>query len=163
LISVVGDPPELASVARADPVSIPIGGVTGTLEVDVPFALPTGVLPIGLQTVHVTISLKSEAGTRTYQAAPVLAGRQEGLDYQLSVGSVQVVIGGPLADLDRLDPASLTVNLDVAGLATGAHEVTPTVNLQTGLRLLRVDPVTVTISAIPGSGPSGQPAPSSGG
>jgi YbbR domain-containing protein len=146
IVTVEGDPPELATVQVADTQPIPIGGVTGTISVDVPLALPAGVLPIGLETVHVTITVKPETGTATFTAGPVLVGRQPNLDYQLSTGSVLVTIGGPKADLDRLDSSALTVNLDVTGLGVGAHEIQPTLNLQAGLRLLMVDPLTVTVT-----------------
>jgi YbbR domain-containing protein len=159
IVTVEGDPPELATVQVADTQPIPIGGITGTISVDVPLALPAGVLPIGLETVHVTITVKPETGTATFTAGPVLVGRQPGLDYQLSTGSVLVTIGGPKADLDRLNSSALTVNLDVTGLGVGTHEIQPTLNLQAGLRLLNVDPlsVTVTITSL------GSPAPSASG
>ena len=84
--------------------------------------------------------MKAVTGTRTYDAALVLTGRQPGLDYALSTGSVLVTIAGPIADLDRIDPAAFTVTLDVAGLGAGAHELQPTPVLQAGLRVLSVDP-----------------------
>jgi YbbR domain-containing protein len=161
IVTVEGDPPELATVQRADTQPIPIGGVTGTISVDVPFTLPAGVLPVGLDTVHVTITVKPEAGTRTFNAGPLLVGRQPDLEYAISTGSVLVTIGGPKADLDRLDPSALTVNLDVAGLGVGAHEVQPTMTLQAGLRLLNVDPLKVTVTITSLGSPI--PAPSTGG
>jgi YbbR domain-containing protein len=160
IVSVEGDPAELSTVTRADTQAIAIGGVTGSLEVDVPLALPSGVLPIGPQTVHVTITVKPELGTRTFSAGVVLTGQQTGFDYGLTPGFSQVTIGGPVADLDRLDPASFTVSVDVNGLAPGSHVVDLTPNLQAGLRLVSVDPSTVTITV---SGPGGPtPVPSGG-
>ena len=161
IVTVEGDPPELAPVQRADTQPIPIGGVTGTISVDVPLTLPTGVLPIGLETVHVTITVKPETGTATFTAGPLLVGRQPSLDYQLSTSSVLVTIGGPKADLDRLDASALTVNLDVTGLGVGTHEIRPTLNLQAGLRQLNVDPLTVTVTITSLGSPA--PAPSAGG
>jgi YbbR domain-containing protein len=161
IVTVEGDPPELATVQRADTQPIPIGGVTGTISLDVPLTLPAGVLPIGLDTVHVTITVKPETGNQTFNAGPLLVGRQPDLDYRLSTGTILVTIGGPKPDLDRLDPSALTVNLDVTGLGVGTHEVQPTMTLQAGLRLLNVDPskVTVTITSLG----SPVPAPSASG
>ena len=161
IVSVEGDPAELSTVTRADTQAIPIGGVTGTISVDVPLTLPNGVLPIGLETVHVTIMLKPETGTKTFSAGPVLIGRQAGLDYRISSGSVLVTIGGARADLDRLDPAGLFVNLDATGLGVGTHQIVPTISLQAGLRLLTVDPLTVTVTIT--APPSAVPSPSAGG
>lgn len=159
IISVEGDPPALAALTAADTQAIPIGALTGSLAVDIPLALPAGVLPVGRETVHVTISVKPETGTRTFDAALVLTGREADRDYALSARSVLVTVGGPLADLARLDAASFTVELDVGGLAPGVHVLTPKPNLQAGLRLLGIDPATVsvTVSAV------GSPAPSPSG
>jgi YbbR domain-containing protein len=158
-VTVEGNPDQLSTLARADTAAIPIGTATGTIDADIDLDLPAGVLPIGSKTVHVTITLKAETGTRTFSTGLVVIGRQDALDYRFSTLSSLVTIAGPLADLDRLDPASFTVPLDVTGLQPGVHEVTPVPNLQAGLRLLTIDPptVTVTITATP------SPAPSAGG
>jgi YbbR domain-containing protein len=159
VITVEADADQLATLIRADTQAIPIGAVTGTLEADVGFALPAGVLPVGIDKVHVKITIKAESGTKLFQAGLVMTGRQPGLNYSLSTGQVFVTLGGPLADLDRLDASAFTVNLDVGGLTPGVHELTPAPNLQAGLRLLVVDPakvtVTVTPVASPGPSPSG--------
>jgi YbbR domain-containing protein len=162
VVGVKGDAPVLATVTKADTEPISVGAVTGTIETDVKLNLPTGVVP-DRETVHVTITMRAETATRTFDAALVLSGRQPGLDYQLSTGSVFVTVGGPTADLDRIDPASFTITLDVAGLGPGSHELRPVPNLQAGLRLLKVDPetVTVTVSSATGSGdPTSSAAPS---
>jgi YbbR domain-containing protein len=160
-IVVEGNPDQLATLTRADTESIPIGGATSTIETDVNLALPTGVLPVGSTKVHVTITLKAEAGTRTFEAGLVPIGRQPDLDYRFSALTVFVVIAGPIADLDRLDPSAFTVPIDVSGLGPGVHEVTPEPNLQAGLRLLSIDPpvITVTITTVA----SGPPSAASGG
>src|SRR5207245_4506878 len=136
---------------------IEIGAVTGTLSVDIGFAMPAGVLPVGRDTVHVTVTILPATGTRTFDAGLVLVGERTDLAYALSTTHVLVVIGGPVADLDRIDPSAFTVNLDVGGLGLGVHEIQPAPNLQAGLRLLSVEPskVTVTVSAAGSSGSSG--------
>jgi YbbR domain-containing protein len=155
-VTVEANGDQLATLTRADTKEIPIGAVTGTLQTDVGFALPAGVLPVGADTVHVTVTIKPETGTKAFEAALVMTGRQPGLEYTLSTGQIQVVLAGPLADLDRLDPSAFVVNLDVGGLGLGVHELVPTPNLQAGLRLLTVDPpkITVTVRPTASAGPS---------
>jgi YbbR domain-containing protein len=145
-VTVEGNADQLATLARADTKAIPIGSATGTIDLDVDLDLPTGVLPIGPKSVHVTIKLVAQTGTRTFDAGLVLVGRQPGFDYRFTTLSVLVTVAGPLADLDRLDPASFTVPLDVTGLGLGSRELRPTPNLQTGLRLLSVVPAAVTVT-----------------
>jgi YbbR domain-containing protein len=155
VVSVEGDPDELAPLDRADTQPIPIGAATSGLEIDVPLALPEGVLPIGIQTVHVSVKLKPETGTRTFGAGVLIQGGQTDLDYQALTGQVQVTIGGPVADLDRLAGSTIAVTVNVAGLGPGTHVLTPTLNVQAGLQPLAIEPGTVTISisrpATPGS------------
>jgi YbbR domain-containing protein len=159
-VTVEANGDQLATLTRVDTKEIPIGAVTGTLETDVGFALPAGVLPVGIDKVHVTVTIKPETGTKPFMAALVMTGRQPGLEYTLSASQIQVAIGGPLADLDRLDPAAFIVNLDVGGLGPGVHELVPAPNLQAGLRLLTMDPakVTVTVRTIASPEPSSSPS-----
>ncbi|HEX2754871.1 MAG TPA: CdaR family protein [Candidatus Limnocylindrales bacterium] len=158
-VTVEGNADQLSALVRADTKAISIGTATGTIDTDVDLDLPAGVLPIGSKSVHLTITLKVETGTKAFAAALVPVGRQPGLEYRFSTLNILVNVAGPLADLDRLDPSSFTVPLDVTGLGVGVHEVMPTPNLQAGLRLLNVDPATVTVTiTAPAS-----PAPSAGG
>jgi len=158
VVLVEADADQLATLTKADTKPIEIGAVTGTLSVDIGFAMPSGVLPVGSDTVHVTVAILPETGTRTFDAGLVLDGERADFNYALSVNHVLVTIGGPLADLDRIDASAFTVNVDVASLGPGAHEIEPAPNLQAGLRLLSVQPprVTVTVSA---GGPSASSGP----
>ena len=158
VVTVEADADQLASLTKADTQPIPIGAVTGTLSVDVGFAMPAGVLPVGSETVHVTVTIRPETGTRTFQAGLVLTGQRADLQYVLSTGQVQVIVGGPVADLDRIDASAFTVELNVGGLGPGVHELDPTPILQAGLRLLSVEPAKVTVTV----SPAGSAAPSSG-
>jgi YbbR domain-containing protein len=87
-VTVEANGDQLATLTRVDTKEIPIGAVTGTLETDVGFALPSGVLPVGIDTVHVTVTIKPETGTKPFIAALVMTGRQPGLDYTLSTSQI---------------------------------------------------------------------------
>jgi YbbR domain-containing protein len=156
VVSIKGDAPVLATVSKADTDPISVGAATGTIDTDVKLVLPSGVVS-ETTSVHVTITMRAVTGTRSFDAALVLTGRQPGLDYALSTGSVIVTVAGPIADLDRIDPASFTVPIDVAGLGVGTHEIHPTPVLQAGLRLLTVDPPTVTLTVTAAGSSSAAP------
>jgi YbbR domain-containing protein len=151
-VLVEGEPAALATVSQADTAPVSLTGITGTLDTQMPLALPPGVIAVGSSTVHVRITMRAETGTRVFSAGIVLAGRSATLGYTVAPGAVQAIVAGPLADLSRLDASQFTVAVDVAGLTSGSHELVPTATLQAGLRLLSVDPVTVTIA--PGGNPS---------
>ncbi len=146
LVSVEGDADQLVPLQSAETAPISISGATQNVVTDAPFALPTGVLPLGTTTVHVTIVIRPLAGTRTYDAAIVLAGAQAGLDYRLSTRHALATIGGTLADLDRLEAVAFTMTAQVGGLVPGTHEVAIETILPVGLSLVTVTPGTVTVT-----------------
>ena len=158
-ITVQGDPAALSGLVRVETEAIPIGGATSTIETDVALDLPPNIEP-SQPTVRVTVVLRPQTGTRAFEAAVVLTGIQPGLRYDVPAGTVRTVVGGPLADLSRIDASQFTVSLDVSGLGVGTHERTPDPNLQAGLRLLSVEPATLTVTVAPAAGSS--PAPSGG-
>src|SRR6185295_11381564 len=109
LVTVEGSPAALSALTTADTEPIPVGTATGKIDTQAKLALPPGVVALQVTTVHVTVDIVPVQGTRSFEAALVLSGTQPGLRYTLSNGSVQVTLGGPLADLDRIDPASFTI------------------------------------------------------
>lgn len=146
LISVEGDADQLVPLLSAETEPISINGATQDIVTDAKLALPPGVLPLGESTVHVTIKIRQLTGTRTYDAGVVVAGRQAGLDYQLSTTHALATVGGTIADLDRLDAAAFTLTAQVGGLGPGTHVVTLEANLQVGLSLVTLSPATVTVT-----------------
>ncbi len=157
IVSVEGDADQLVSLRGAETEQISISGATQDVVKDAAFALPLGVLPLDRSTVHVTIVIRPLAGTRTYNAAIVPAGAQAGLDYSLATTHALAVVGGTLADLDRLDAASFTLTAPVGGLGPGTHQVKVEANLLVGLTLVTVSPLTVTVTVTAQSPPSASP------
>ncbi len=153
-VTVQGDAAALSSLTTADTAPIPVSTATGSIDTPVALALPPGVIALNVTTVHVTVEILPKQGTRTFEAALVLSGRQPGYGYTLSTGSVQVTLGGPVADLDRIDPAAFTITVDVAGLGPGVHEIQPVPNVQAGLRVLSVTPTTVSVTVTAPASPS---------
>jgi YbbR domain-containing protein len=158
IVSVEGDADTILNLAEAptDPVSI--NGATQDVTQMVGLALPEGVHPAAgdAVTVEVTVTIQPIVGSRSYEAGVITSGAQAGLDYHLSTNRAVALVGGSLADLDRLDAAAFQLLAPVAGLGPGTHEVTLTANLPLGLTLVKVDPPTVTVTVTP----SGSPAPS---
>ncbi|MEZ0239306.1 MAG: YbbR-like domain-containing protein [Chloroflexota bacterium] len=155
VVSVEGDANDLASLESADTAAIQISGASADIVRTVELQLPDGVQTIGSPTVSVTIQLRPVTGSRSFQAGLALKGTRSDLVYALSTNSAVVTIGGSIADLEKVSGASLVLTLDVTGLDVGAHAITPTASLATGLTVLGVSPspVTVTITATPATPP----------
>ncbi len=157
VVSVQGDANDLATLDRADTQPVSISGASSTVTQDVGFNLPAGVQALGGASVKVIVTLRPVTATRTFEAGLVLVGARSDFDYALSADRVLVTIGGSIAELDRLSGTNLVLTLDVGGLAPGAHDVTATANLTTGLTLISAspNPIQVTVST-----PAPSPAPS---
>jgi YbbR domain-containing protein len=166
VVLVTGDADQLAQLTAADTVPIPMTGVSSNETVTVKLALPTGVVQVADSPVSVTVKVRPVTGTRTFSAGLQLLGASNDLAYALSTDRVLVTIGGSTADLDRLSGATLVMDLDVAGLKAGVHDVPVTAILPAGTTLVAASPasVTVTISAPAASSPpSASPSPSASG
>jgi YbbR domain-containing protein len=156
-LTVEGDANDLAALDRADTAAVSISGASSAVTQTVSLALPTGVQALAQTTVKVTVELRPVTATRTFEAGLMIVGAHPDLEYALSTDRILVTIGGSVAELDRLSGSSIVLSLDVAGLGLGAHEVTATANLTTGLTLIGAspNPLVVTVSSAAGS-----PAPS---
>jgi len=170
-VTLEGDADQLAKLTSADTAPVAIYGATRNVTQTVAFALPTGVAPLGVASVRVTVRIEAVTDTRTFSAGLRLDGRDPTLTYDLSVQSVLLTVYGSTADLDRLGSAAITVGLDVSGLGAGRHQVTVIPSLPSGVTVVTIDPSTVTINitapapspsdALPsGALPSPSPSPS---
>ena len=161
LVTVEGEADQLVNLASAPTAPVSISGATQNVVQNVALALPEGVLPVGGElTVRVTVTIRAISTTRTYDAAVVLAGVDPAFDYRLSFSHALATVGGPLADLERLDGASFVLLADVGSLAPGGHQVTLTANLPVGLTLNTVEPAVVTVTIAPLASPSPPASPS---
>jgi hypothetical protein len=120
--------------------------------------LPTGVVPVGDDTVVVTIKLRPITETRTFSAGIRLVGAKPNLTYDVAVDSVLLTVGGSSADLDRMSGATLVVDVDVTGLTTGVTDVPVTAVLPAGTTLVAASPEKVQVTITGPASPSASPA-----
>jgi YbbR domain-containing protein len=156
VVTVEGDADELAPLVALDTLAVSVAGASGDIEATVAFDLPDGVLPLSEDAATVTVSLRQIAGTRTLQAGLALVGARSDRTYDATVDRVLVTLGGPIADLDRIDAAALVATIDVSGLGPGTYELAVSIGLPTGVTLVGVAPDHVTITIGP-AGPSPTP------
>lgn len=170
-VTLEGDADQLSKLATADTAPIPVSGASRTITQTVPFALPTGVTPLGTTNVEVTVHIEPVTETRTFAAGLRLDGTDPSLQYALSVQSVLLTVFGSSADLDRLGSSPITVGIDVSGLPPGQHQLVVVPSLPSGVSVVTIDPSTVTVTVTgsstptpsgptPGSSPQPTPSPS---
>jgi len=144
-VLVEGDGDQLASLTEVDTAPVALFGATSAVTQEVSLALPTGVVPAGVTSVTVTVTVEPVTETRTYTAGLRLDGREPGYDYRLSDDRVLMTLYGSVADLDRLSSAPLVVGVNVAGLGPGRHELTVVPSLPSGVTVAAQSPETVTV------------------
>ncbi len=162
LVTVEGDGDQVAALQSIRTEPIALAGASRTVDTSVALAPDPGVLPVDVEEVQVVITLRAKEGTRTLQAGLRLDGARPDRTYQLSVTQVQATIGGSLADIDRFQPASFELEVPVAGLTPGSHEIEVVADLPTGITLVSASPrtVIVTVGGPPGASPAASAAPS---
>jgi YbbR domain-containing protein len=152
-VTVEGDIDELEALARIDTEPIPITGVSASQSVDAPLALPTGVEALDVQQVRVTIGVRAVAASRSFEVGVRMVGARADLTYSSAVDRVLITVGGSPAELDRLDGATLAVDLDVSTLGPGTTEVPVTASLPPGVTLVAASPPRVAVTVTAGPSP----------
>jgi YbbR domain-containing protein len=161
IVTVEGDADAILGLIEAPTEAVSVNGVTQNVTQDVGLDLPDGVQPAGGADirVRVTVTIQPVAGTRSFDAGIVPSGTQAGLEYRLATNHAIALVGGPIADLDRLDAAQFELLAPVGGLGPGNHEVALTANLPVGLTLVSVEPPTVTVTITIAGSPAPSPSP----
>lgn len=147
VVTIFGLPDDLAQVEEVSTAPIGIAGLTQTSEFDAELNLPEGTrLAAGTDPVVVTIEVQASVATRTMLLGVVCQGADEGFACLPQQEQVAVLVSGPAAALADLDPASLSVVVDVGGLDPGQHQLTPSIGLPDGVDLVSISPSAVPVA-----------------
>lgn len=164
-VTVKGDAERLAALDSIETEPVSVSGASKTVEATVGLAPPDGVAPIDADTVRVTVTFRPVNSTRAFEVGFRYVGDDIAFRYSIPTDRVLVTIGGSVADLDRLDGATLVADLDVGDLRPGTTDVPVTMDLPEGLTLVSANPATipVTVTAVPpaAASPSAPPASAS--
>jgi YbbR domain-containing protein len=146
VLPVEGDEDQLVALSTLDTEPISVNGATSTIDRPVRIALPPGIRAVAGDEVQVTITLRPVTATRTFTAGILLSGARSDRTYDLSVDRVLVIVGGSVADLDRLEGRTFDVRAEVGGLGLGDHVVPVVANLPVGLALVGASPNTIVVT-----------------
>jgi YbbR domain-containing protein len=139
----------LAAVVSTQPIDI--SGVKETVSKRVPLVLPEGVSVYSAdtsgQTVLVKVEITAIQGGKTVQPKVEITGLRAGLTAVASPDTVDVILSGPMPDLQGLQPDDVRVVVSVLGLQPGRHKITPTVVLPEGspLKVESIAPDTIEV------------------
>ena len=122
------------------------GGGPADVVSTVSISLPAGARNIGPTSVTVTVSFVPISGSLRITVAPQVVAVADGLDAVLDVGSVAVVVEGPLALLNSLLPSRVLATVNAAGLDAGTTELAVKVSVPLDLSVVAVQPPTLSVT-----------------
>lgn len=134
---------------------------TGDVRKRLKLLLPDGVTSSEGDTVLANAGITAIEGGVTVSQPLVQQGLGLGLQAQSALDTVDVILSGPVPLLDSLSPDDIFVILDLTGLISGTHALTPKVVLPDGISLQGVIPelVEVVITQDNGDAPAGPVSP----
>ena len=129
-----------------------LSGASNNIATQLSLNLPSGVLLMGSQTVSVQIEVVPIEDSRPVAFRQVeVIGLENGLTADTSPTTVDVILTGPLAVLNSLQPEDVHVLLDLSGLAAGTYQLIPAVTVvEQGVTVQSILPGTVEVTITKG-------------
>lgn len=124
---------------------VDVAGQQADLRTTIRLPLPDGLQAATSQaTVDVTIA--PVAGSFSLTLAPELTGVRPGFSARVNVGSVAVILDGPLPRLNALTPGAIRATVDGSSLQPGTAEVRVIVVVPDGVSVREVQPAVVSVT-----------------
>jgi YbbR domain-containing protein len=144
---VFGDPGavnEIPGYLETYPVNVE--GARESISEQVAVVFPEGVSALeDVGTVQALVDISPVLGGQTVQLTPVVTGLGRGLEASFSPETVEVILSGPLSDLEALESGDVEVVLDLSGFEPGTHFVTPEIQRPSSLDVQAVLPDQVEV------------------
>ena len=126
--------------------TLDISGATDDIETVLALSLPEGISVIGDDKVLVMVGVAAIEGSITLSQEVEIIGLVPGLGAQVSPAQVDIIIAGPIPDLEGLIPGDIRVVIDLSGLEPGIYQLQPTVGiLPDGIYLQSMSPETIEV------------------
>lgn len=141
--------------------TIDITGATDTVEQNVQLDLPEGIFPVQDRTVRVIVTIEPIVTSKTFPDLPIeFQGLTPGLAALPSPDQVTLLLQGPQAILENLQPDDILVFLNLLDFDIGIHgPLTLEVDVPDGITVQEIAPITVEVEII--VAPPATPTPSS--
>jgi hypothetical protein len=157
LVTVQGDPAVISDLSGYITVSVDVTDASQDIVERVPLKLPERVSALGNQAVNVQVGIVPVNGVRTVRRTPQIQGLGAGLQYTLTLDSVNVFLAGPLPKLGAIREDQAPVILDLTGLGPGTHAVEPQVFPPADIAVEGVSPATIEVTIAPVPTPTPTP------
>jgi len=164
-VTLVGPPSVLEKIpGTLETEAIDITGATETISKRVPLKLPEGVSVVpetasssSSQMVEVTIEVVPVTGGHTVLQVPIRSqGLAPGYRATLSPQTMDVILFGPLVQLQKLTAEDIEITVNLVDLEPGTYSLTPAVIVPEGAQVTGLVPETIEVKI---AGPTPTPAP----
>lgn len=118
---------------------------TAEIQKQVALVVPEGTESMDGSSVSVTASITPIKGGITVERKPTLHNLQDGLHARIELDTVDVILSGPIVQLEYLDTDDVRVILDLSGLLSGSHIVKPKLELPEGISQVSILPETIEV------------------
>jgi YbbR domain-containing protein len=137
----------LPGFISTEPVSVT--DATEDISSRVRLVLPPGVSYLGDPTVQVNVKIKAIESSLTTFAPLTPQGLSPDLSARFSPESLDVILSGPIAKLNTLQPSDLQTFANLFNLTAGTYQITPTVSVPSGINVVSILPSTVQVTIGP--------------
>jgi YbbR domain-containing protein len=126
---------------------ISLDTLTQSLTTTVALQMPAGLSLISPPRPYVTVSLTIEAiqSGLTLAVTPTLRGLTYDMSANANVDAVVLILSGPLAVMEQLQPEDVEVVLDLTNLIPGDYNIIPVVNVPKGVIIQNVIPESISV------------------
>lgn len=140
-----------ATKGYIETLEVSIDGAKSDVDEQVGLDVPPGVSLVSEKqtSVNVHIRIQPLIGTRTVKRKPILIGLSPTYSSTVSPDTVDILLNGPLPILNALTESDVVVELNVSGLASGVHQLTPAVRVPEGITAQSILPATIQVELTP--------------
>jgi YbbR domain-containing protein len=137
----------LPGFISTEPVSVT--DATADISSRVRLVLPPGVSYLGDPTVQVDVKIKPIESSVTTFAPLAPQGLSPDLSARFSPEILDVILSGPIAKLNTLQPSDVKAFANLFNLAEGTYQITPAVSVPSGINVVSILPSTVQVTIGP--------------
>jgi YbbR domain-containing protein len=126
--------------------TLDITNAVDDIETVLTLNLPEGISVIGDNYVLVMVGVAAIEGSVKVAKDVEIIGLLPGLDAQVAPAQVDIIIAGPIPDLENITPVDVRVVVDLTGLDAGAYQLQPIVEiLPESIYLQSISPESVEV------------------
>ncbi len=126
---------------------ISLTGRTESLTTTVALQMPEGLstFPPARPEVTVTLTIEAIRSGMTLNVEPRIRGLEPGLSATVGIDSVVVIMSGPIAIMETLDPDDVQLTLDLTELEAGSYAILPDIIVPDNVTIENIIPEAVPV------------------